>query len=86
MLPCAEMGALGGGPVSSTLSKEPAWGALGCSVEGHWRGGNEGRVPDWVRGSGAVLPARRLGVLLGGAGEPGEGGVVLPLAQGFWSC
>lgn len=53
---------------------------------GRWRGGNEGRVPVWAKDLGAVLSASRLGVLLEGAGESGKGGVVLPLAHGFWSC
>lgn len=80
-------GCFGGRPCAlHTEQGASAWEALGCSVKGCWRGGNEGRVPDWARDLGAVLPAGRLGVLLEGAGEPGEGGVVLPLAQGFWSC
>lgn len=55
--------------------------ALGCSVEGCWRGGNEGRVPDWARDLGAVLPA------LGGAPRGswgawgGRGGA--PFGTGF---
>lgn len=87
MPPCAEMGALGGGPVPSTLSREPV---PGKPWDAQWRGaGGEGMRAGSLTGLGIWGQCSQRvdwGVLLEGAGEPGEGGVVLPLAQGFWSC
>lgn len=75
-------GCFGGWPCALHAEQgASAWEALGCSVEGGWRGGGEGKVPDWARDAfwswGQCSWQVDWGMLPEGAGE---GGVVLPLA------